>query len=200
MKLKPLALVVALTAAMGAQAAQFDFQGDIATHKDVIRINFSLLTDATDVKVWTDSFLNGVNFDPITAVWAQTNTGWNRIGENDDNASIAPGQTRYDSGLTFANLTAGNYLFTIATYNNFSNGTTLAQGFRFDNQAPIPLAQWNQPANGLNKGTHYSVHLSGVDGAVSAVPEPESFAMLLAGLGIVGALARRKNRKSAVAA
>jgi hypothetical protein len=44
------------------------------------------------------------------------------------------------------------------------------------------------------------VHLSGVDGAVSAVPEPESFAMLLAGLGIVGALARRKNRKTAVAA
>jgi hypothetical protein len=200
MKFKSLALVAALTAAMGAQAAQFDFQGDIATHKDVIKINFTLLTDATDVKVWTDSFMGGVNFDPITAVWAQSGTGWNRIGENDDRSNIAPGQTIYDSGLTFANLTAGNYLFTIATYNNFSNGTTLAQGFRFDNQAPIPLAQWNQPANHLNMGTHYSVHLSGVDGAVSAVPEPESYAMLLAGLGIVGAIARRRNRKNASAA
>ena len=200
MKFKSIALVAVLTAAMGANAAQFDFQGDIATHKDVIKINFSLLTDATDVKVWTDSFLGGINFDPITAVWSQTNTGWSRIGENDDRSDIAPGQTVYDSGLTFANLTAGNYLFTIATFNNFANGTTLAQGFNFDNQAAIPLAQWDQPANGLNKGTHYSVHLSGVDGAVSAVPEPESFAMLLAGLGIVGALARRKNRKSAIAA
>ena len=200
MKFKSIALVAALTAAMGAQAAQFDFQGDIATHKDVIKINFSLLTDATNVKVWTDSFQNGVNFDPITAVWKQTNTGWNLIGENDDDASIAPGQTYYDSGLGFGNLSAGNYMFTIATFNNFANGTTLAQGFRFDNQVAIPLAQWNQPSNGLNKGTHYSVHLSGVDGAVSAVPEPESFAMLLAGLGIVGALARRKNRKSAIAA
>ncbi len=200
MKFKSIALVVALTAAMGAQAAQFDFQGDIATHKDVIKINFSLLANATNVKVWTDSFLGGVNFDPITAVWSQTNTGWTRIGQNDDNPNIAPGQTRFDSGLTFATLASGNYLFTIATYNNFANGTTLAQGFKFDNQAPIPLAQWNQPANGFNKGTHYSVHLSGVDGAVSAVPEPESFAMLLAGLGIVGALARRKNRKSAIAA
>lgn len=200
MKLKPLALVMALTAAMGAQAAQFDFQGDIATHKDIIRINFSLLSDATDVKVWTDSFLNGVNFDPITAVWSQSNTGWNLVGENDDRSNIAAGQTRFDSGLTFASLTAGNYLFTIATYNNWAVGTTLAQGFSFDNQAAIPLAQWNQPANSVNMGTHYSVHLSGVDGAVSAVPEPESFAMLLAGLGIVGALARRKNRKTAVAA
>jgi hypothetical protein len=200
MKLKPLALVVALTAAMGAQAAQFDFEGNISTHKDVIQISFSLLTDATDVKVWTDSFQNGVNFDPITAVWSQSLTGWNLIGQNDDRSNIAPGQTIFDSGLTFGNLTAGNYLFTIATYNNWAVGTTLAQGFTFDNQAPIPLAQWNQPANHTNMGTYYSVHLSGVDGAVSAVPEPESFAMLLAGLGIVGALARRKNRKTAVAA
>lgn len=200
MKLKPLALALALTAAAGAQAAQFNFEGDIATHKDVIQISFSLLTDATDVRVWTDSFQNGVNFDPITAVWSQTNTGWNLLGQNDDRSDIAPGQTIYDSGLTFATLGAGNYLFTIATYNNWAVGTTLAQGFTFDNQAAIPLSQWNQPANHTNMGTHYSVHLSGVDSAVSAVPEPESYAMLLAGLGLVGAIARRKNRKSSLAA
>ena len=200
MKLKPLALILAMTAAVGAQAATFNFNGDIATHKDVVTINFSLLSAATNVKVWTDSFLSGVNFDPITAVWSQTNTGWSLIGQNDDNPNIAPGQTYYDSGLVFGNLSAGNYLFTIATYNNFANGTTLAQGFRFDNQAAIPLAQWNQPASHLNMGPHYSVHLSGVDSAVSAVPEPETYARLLAGLGILGAVTRRKNRKSALAA
>ncbi|MES2950774.1 MAG: DVUA0089 family protein [Pseudomonadota bacterium] len=200
MKFKPVVLVLALTAAVGAQAAQFDFSGDIATHKDVIQINFSLATNATDVRVWTDSFMGGVNFDPITAVWSQTNTGWSLLGQNDDNASIAPGQTRFDSGLTFANLTAGNYLFTIATYNNWASGTTLAQGFTFDNQAAIPLAQWNQPANHVNMGTHYSVHLSGVSSAVSAVPEAETYAMMLAGLGLLGAVTRRRNRKSALAA
>ena len=200
MKLKSLALVLALTVAVSAQAAQFDFNGNISTHKDVIQIDFSLASDATNIKVWTDSFLGGINFDPITAVWSQNNTGWSLIGQNDDNASIAPGQTRYDSGLTFATLAAGTYKFTIATYNNFANGTTLAQGFSFDNQAAIPLAEWTQPANHGNMGPHYSVHLSGVDSAVSAVPETETYAMLLAGLGILGAVTRRKNRKNAVAA
>jgi hypothetical protein len=33
--------------------------------------------------------------------------------------------------------------------------------------------------------------------AVAAVPEPETYAMLLAGLGVIGAIARR--RKAAVA-
>ena len=200
MNLKPLALVLALTAVASAQAAQFDFNGNIATHKDVIQINFELASDATDVKVWTDSFLDGINFDPITAVWSQTNTGWSLLGQNDDNASIAPGQTRFDSGLTFANLVAGSYKFTIATYNNFANGTTLAQGFNFDSQTAIPLAQWTQPANHDNMGSAYSVHLSGVSSAVNAVPEPETYAMMLAGLGILGAVTRRKNRKSSLAA
>ncbi len=200
MNFKPLALVLALTAVASAHAAQFDFNGNIATHKDVIQINFELASDATNVKVWTDSFLDGINFDPITAVWSQTNTGWSLLGQNDDNASIAPGQTRFDSGLTFANLVAGSYKFTIATYNNFANGTTLAQGFNFDSQTAIPLAQWTQPANHGDMGSAYSVHLSGVSSAVNAVPEPETYAMMLAGLGILGAVTRRKNRKSSLAA
>lgn len=134
MKLKPIALALALTATASAQAAPFDFDGNISTHKGVIQINFSLATDTNNVKLWTDSFLGGINSDAITAVWSQHNTGWPLVGQNDDNASIAPGQTVYDSGLTFA------------TYNNFANSTTLAQGFRFDNQTAVPLAQWMQPA------------------------------------------------------
>ncbi|MBK9347554.1 MAG: PEP-CTERM sorting domain-containing protein [Burkholderiales bacterium] len=32
---------------------------------------------------------------------------------------------------------------------------------------------------------------------VTAVPEPETYAMLLAGLGLMGAIARRRNNKAA---
>lgn len=34
--------------------------------------------------------------------------------------------------------------------------------------------------------------------SVSAVPEPETYAMLLAGLGLIGTIARRRNKKDAV--
>ncbi len=94
--------------------------------------------------------------------------------------------------MTFASLAAGAYRFTIATYNNFANGTQLSQGSSFDNQTPIPVALWDQLANSNNlRGIFYSVHLDGVSSAVSAVSEPESYAMLLAGLGLMGVIARR---------
>lgn len=102
--------------------------------------------------------------------------------------------------MTFATLAAGTYKFTITTNNNFANGTGLAQGFRFDSQAAIPLAPWTQPSNRGNMGSHYSEHLSGKDSAYTAVPEPETYVMLLAGLGILGAVTRHRNRKNSVAA
>jgi len=177
-----------------AQAADFSYTGSIANHNDVIKVGFSLLTDANDVKVWTDSYKDGVNFDPITAVWRQSGADWLLVGQNDDRSNIAAGQTRFDSGLTFSSLTAGNYLFTIATYNNWAKGTVLSAGFSFDSQTAIPLSQWCQPASHCAMGNAFSVHLSGVDTATAPVPEPETFAMLLAGLGVMAGVARRKRK------
>ncbi|MBA5605133.1 PEP-CTERM sorting domain-containing protein [Duganella sp. FT3S] len=183
--------MLAAVAAAPSHAADFSFSGTIHYQKDVIEIPFTLLQDASNVKVWTDSFHSGGNFDPITAVWKDGLL----IGQNDDDAGIAPGQTYYDSGLRFSNLSAGNYLFTIAAFNNFANTTHLADGFRFDSQAAIPLADWNQPASHKGMGQNWSVHLSGVDGATPPpVPEPESYAMLAAGLGLLACVARRKNK------
>ena len=130
-------IVIALSllgfASLG-QASTFTFSGNIANHNDVVRVDFSLAANATNVRVWTDSFLAtgsnqsgpGTNFDPITALW-NADTGA-RLGENDDNASIALGQTYYDSGFSLASLTAGNYFFTMATYRNFSTGTNISNG------------------------------------------------------------------------
>jgi hypothetical protein len=198
-KLSVAVAVSALFAAGTVNAANFDFSGNIANHNDVIEISFSLASAATNVNVWTDSYLSGVNFDPITAVWVQSGLGYNLVGQNDDRSNIAPGQTIYDSGLTFANLAAGNYMFTIAAYNNWAAGSTLAQGFVFDAQTPISLSTWCQPASHCGMGTYYNVHLSGVDSAVnqSAVPEPETYAMLMLGLGLLGFTARRKKNLSA---
>lgn len=174
-----------------AAAADFTFSGNIQYHSDVVRIDFILDTDATDVRVWTDSFNNGENFDPITAVWSLPSGAL--VGENDDEYTIAPGQTYFDSGLTFTTLAAGRYAFTITPYENFAPAN-LADPFGYSSETPISIASWCQPAsdNCTNqKGTFWRVHLSGVD-AAAPVPEPSTWLLLMAGLGTTVVAARRR--------
>lgn len=175
-------------------AASFTFNGNIAYHNDIVDIDFTLTTDATNVTVWTDSYMGGTNFDPITAVWKYDGAQWDLVGENDDNASLWAGQTSYDSGLFFSTLTAGMYKFTIATYNNFAKGSVLADGFDYDGQTPVPLSVWDQPANHVGMGTYYRVNLDGVDSAVnnSAVPVPGTILLLGFGLLSLTGINRKK--------
>ena len=120
--MKKLFLAAAIAAmATQAQAALFHFTGNLTYHNDVARIDFNVAQDATNVRVWTDSFMSGQNFDPITALWKADGT---KIEENDDDSSINPQtQTSWDSGFSLQTLAAGNYIFTLAAYNNFANAT-----------------------------------------------------------------------------
>lgn len=170
-----------------SHAGTFSFSGNLQSQKDVIYIPFKLAADATNVKVWTDSYNNGGNFDPITAVWRANGA---LVDQNDDNSGIAPGQTLFDSGLTFASLMAGDYIFTITTYNNFSNTGQLADGFRFDGLNALSLQDWCN----CGMGSLYNVHLDNVTQAIApaGVPEPGTSALLLAGLAGAGLIARRR--------
>ena len=122
-----------------ANANSVTFSGNIANHNDTIRVDFSLAQATTNVRIWTDSYLSNTNFDPISALW-NANTG-NLILENDDNAGIALGQTRFDSGFSLAELAAGNYFFTMATFSNFAVGPNITNGFAYDGQTPIALSE-----------------------------------------------------------
>jgi len=189
---KRLAAVVAAASPLAmAHAAAFEFSGEITFHNDVVEIAFTLVDDAVDVKVWTDSFAAGANFDPITAVWALPDG--HLVDQNDDDSSIDPAQTYFDSGLVFARLPAGDYVVTIATYQNVPAGTNLADGFVYGGQAPIPIALWCQPSSDAcanQKGRFWRARLEGVDIA-SAVPEPATYGLMAIGLMLVGRRAWR---------
>ena len=176
---------VLVCAAGAAAAADFVFEGNIAHHNDVVRIDFTLDVDAANVRVWTDSFQSGENFDPITAVWRLPSGA--KVGENDDDDTIVAGQTYYDSGLVFGTLAAGRYTFTITPFDNFAPDN-LFLPFLYAEQTPVPIADWCQPASMAcadQKGTFWRVHLSGVDSA-APIPEPATVGLMLAGLALLG--------------
>lgn len=156
--------------------------GTIVYHNDVVQIPISV-TETTDLTIWTDSFASG-GFDPILTLWL----GGNLVTYNDDSQSVDPAQSYLDSVLRLKDLAPGSYLLTVTSYNNFANGTTFAGGFLHDGAEPILIESWTVQRTG-----NYNVHwVPEFLPFLSAVPEPSSAAMLLAGLGIAGAFARSR--------
>jgi hypothetical protein len=148
-----LAGLVLSSLALGAQADSFD--GHIAFHNDVSYYSIQITQPNSSLLLWTDSYINGANFDPILNVYYKKN----RIAENDDFPGIDPAnQTRYDSGLRLTNLAIGNYVVAVTAYGNFSAGATLGSGFVYDGQAPIGLDAWCQPASHCDMAKHFSLH------------------------------------------
>ena len=183
--------------AVAAHAADFTFSGHAAYNTDVLEFSFDLGHDATDVKVWTDSWQGGTNYDPVAAVWVRNGSGYTLVSEVDDDGSLAPSQGSFDAGLDFASLSKGHYLVTLTASPNYALGTTLADGFSFSTDGTVrtPIAKWNQPSYDINaddqKGTFFQLHVQGVDSAV-AVPEASTWAQLAMGLAGLAVVARRR--------
>jgi hypothetical protein len=190
------AAALSLSVSPPAGAADFTLSGLISFHNDVVHIDFSLAQPATNVRLWTDSWQGGLNFDPVAALWQAAGSDFNLLDEVDDDDGIAPGQGFYDTGFNLPALAAGNYRVTVAAAFNGANGNLLSQGFNYGGEAPILLSAWNQPSFDPNandqKGGFWRLNLSGVDQA-SVVPEPAAWLMLLLGLMVVApALARSR--------
>lgn len=99
----------------------------------------------------------------------------------------------YISGLpgaydvTFVGTKAGGGIvsqtFTVGSSNNFNNDFS---NYTFSSFNNLVSASWQQ-------GLFHTYQVDNIGASVSAVPEPGTYAMLLAGLGLLGFMRRRKN-------
>ena len=199
--MKPLhALFASLLVSGSASAADFSFTGNFTNDNEVQEFNFSVAGSPSDVTLRTWSYAGGTNvagavisrggFDPIVTLFDGTG---NLISYNDDGHLVTDPQTGlgYDSLLT-QNLSAGNYTATLTQFDSFAVGPLLSDGFRgidplfsnFDGRD----SHWALDIQNVNAAAVGASYVS----AVSPVPEPESYALLLAGLGLVSLVARRR--------
>jgi hypothetical protein len=127
--------------------------------------------------VWSPSVgstldLGGNNSQNLTAPTGfKTLTWWGGYPES----VYTPGSTASFS-VILNNVKAGLNTIGISTY--LASGTLNQQ---------LASNQWG----------NYSTFTTNVAAAVAAVPEPETYAMLLAGLGLMGTVARRRKAKQA---
>ena len=186
--------LLAGSVAATARAADVVVSGNLVYNTDVVQIDFTLAVPS-DVTLWTDSWLDGLNFDPSLTLF---DAGLMLLVNGDDTgdpAALLPGQGGYDSQIRLPALAAGQYHLTLTASGNDPVGPTLGAGFSLAGTTPILISEWNQPSYDLNandqKGTFWRVRLDNVT-SVSAVPEPSEIALLLAGLAAIGGYARRR--------
>ena len=125
--------------------------------------------------------------------WSEgaSTTGLNLMGDGSQNLGVPAGYTAYtwwgqdpasvygvgktaSFSITLDNVAVGTNTVGVSTY--LATGTIAGQAFA------------------SNQYGNYSTFTTNAVSAIAAVPEPETYAMLLAGLGLVGFVARRRKQ------
>lgn len=217
--------VASLMLGGAAGATDFSFTGTFTQDDDVQTFGFSVgATSSVTLRTW--SYAGGVNaagatiarggFDPILALFNSSGT---TIAQNDDGGSLVAADgirnstgsgARWDTFLT-SSLAAGTYSVSVQQYNNFAGLTNAPSAYaRFGdgNFTPalagpscIALQFCDVSGSTFNeRDSHWAFDILNVETAViGVVPEPETYAMLLAGLGLMGFVARRRKQQLAAA-
>jgi hypothetical protein len=199
-----LAAVVAFAVAAPAAAADFSFTGSLSNPSEVQFFDFNVgATSNVTLRTW--SYAGGVNaagatidrggFDPILALFALP--GGARVNENDDGgcslvAADAVTGRCWDTFLT-ATLDPGAYRVSVAVFPNFATGGA------FD---PFEGASTFTDDSGNDRTANWAFDILNVESAVviPGIPEPSTWAMMIAGFGLVGFAARRRRTATTVSA
>jgi len=189
-----------------AAGADFSFTGSLPDPGTVQFFDFTVGA-ISDVTLRTWSYAGGVNaagttiaqggFDPILALFALP--GGAKINENDDGgcgsvAADAVSGECWDTFLT-STLSAGSYRVSVQVFPNFSLGSNLSDGFEGASTFDDVSGTANNP-----RTNEWAFDILNVDGASQgAVPEPASWAMLIAGFCLTGAAMRRRSARRVTA-
>lgn len=123
-----------------------------------------------------------VGYDPLAPIQSEYASASVYLYVSGIGASGKGNQSAYDSASSYASYTAMyNYETGTFTYGPQSTSTVATVGAAFVNMS----------AGYLTGQMQLSVNAQGTT-SIAAVPEPESSAMLLVGLGIIGTMARRR--------
>lgn len=198
MKMSKLILVAAIAAASvsgAASAANLIQNGDFEIASGV-NLNNYVVVGAGDGAIanWT---VGGNSVDII-------NNSYNAISGNSIDMLGSPGPGILSQSFNTVAGTTYTLSFDL-THNPYSHGAGLdvfvgGNHYSFEGSTPVTNYTFNfTTTGGLQALTFSSVGGDGWSGAVldnvsvtAAVPEPETYAMMLAGLGLVGFIARRR--------
>lgn len=188
-------IALALAAlSLASPAADLSLSGQIAHHNDRVVIDFDVAAGSS-VRLWTDSWQSGLNFDPQLFL---ASAGLIVNADDDGGSLVDGGAGFYDAGLQFTAATSGRYRLVLNAASNSALGQTLADGFAYDGDTPLALADWNQPSYDINandqKGGFWRLQLQGVEQA-AVVPEPGRIALLMAGLLSIALTVRLRQRR-----
>ena len=96
------------------------------------------------------------------------------------------------------NLSAGDYTATVTQYASFAIGPLLANGFHGSSGTDFASRDSHWALDILNVSSA-SIGDSYISNTHPPIPEPESYALLLAGLGLVTFMARRQMSEDTMA-